>query len=67
MVGILQVNEDDFGEFLKEKSIYNEIPILNTCPIDYFLSCNLALQFFIDRTVRNFYQQRKRRLNIIPI
>jgi hypothetical protein len=35
--GHIEVNASDFGELFSNFSIYNDMPIINTCTIDYFL------------------------------
>jgi hypothetical protein len=35
--GSIEVNASDFGELFRNFSIYNDMPIINTCTIDYFL------------------------------
>jgi hypothetical protein len=55
------VNESDFGELFITNNIYNDLAILNTCPIDYFL---LATSHLLSSKVRDTFNDRKNEILI---
>jgi hypothetical protein len=56
--GSIEVNESDFGELFITNNIYNDLPILNTCTIDYFLLATWA-SHLLSSKVRDIFNDRK--------
>jgi hypothetical protein len=56
--GVFEVNESDFGELYSENTIYNDMPIINTCTIDYLLLAVWS-SHFLSSKVREVFINRE--------